>query len=518
MSGYTFRGRGHAFYSPRTSASPSGLPPDRNILDRLSETPLQTITKLSPLSSDREVTITNLRYVGSYNWLDKPTPTIIVPGSPRKWTNRAPPYQVHADDGISFKDQNGYRCPTAVLLPLITAVDRMSELDNEEFDWAAIDFVTDRNNLRKLLRWVSGTAPNDFRIDMQLAGKTVLLNRWENRYREQMSGRTFGFNFEKASTVAAPGCEGSTGHHRIVRYDLNGLKMVVRFEVDACIPSEAPAPPKSTATAVGSSSNIDDLIGALSGVTLRTEGSHPPLSPPASKGSDTFPKVTVIPGGSVVPQSSIVEMTTRSLFNAASFDWVESYSQLFFSQTPHHFLAIHERGRFREVKKRKLESAELKKLAADSIQANFKKLRRLLDVIRKIAIKHGERGRLSLVCQGAVRRRSCSSNDSKPRADGSSALRGIRADFCIGSNAAQTFRRAWSRSEQYLRKMQSDELRRGEPRRTPLSLMVRLPGGSLSLHSHMVANASGRPLPLVCEDITTSVTLPFAGYKLCGAR
>lgn len=174
--------------------------------------------------------------------------------------------------------------------------------------------------------------------------------------------------------------------------------MVVRFEVDACIPSEVSR--TSTSTTAKSSSNVDDLIGALSGVSLRTEGSSPLSSPPATKGSGTFPKVTIISGGSVVPQSSIVELTTRSVHNATSFDWAENYPQLFLSQSAHHFLAVHERGRFREVNKRKLESAELKKVAADSIQAGLKKLRRLLDIIKELAIKHGERGRLSLVCQG----------------------------------------------------------------------------------------------------------------------
>lgn len=99
----------------------------------------------------------------------------------------------------------------------MTAVNRVSTQNKEIFDWASVDFVTDRNNLRKLLRWIGGPV-NDFRIDVQLAGKTIMLNRWENRYQEQMSGKTYGFNFELASTKAAPGCEKSTGHHRIVQY------------------------------------------------------------------------------------------------------------------------------------------------------------------------------------------------------------------------------------------------------------------------------------------------------------
>ncbi|KAG6845626.1 hypothetical protein H0H87_006679 [Tephrocybe sp. NHM501043] len=350
------------------------------------------------MDADKEAKITSLQYAGSYNWVDKPTPTIIVPGSPRQWVNRAPPYQVHADDGIQFKDQNGFRCPNSVLLPLITAVNRMSTLSEEVFDWASMDFITDRNNLRKLLRWINCTG-NDFRIDAQLAGKTVLFNRWENRYQEQMSGKTFGFNFETASTKAAVGCEGSTGHHRIVQYDLNGLKLVVRFEVDACIPAVSPttSPVASPASPTG---DLDDIIGALSGVSLRTEAAAPSRSVTSSEASKAFPDIIVIPGGTVVPQSSIVELTTRSIHNALNFDWKESYPQLFLSQTAHHFLAVHARGRFEQINKRKLESPELKDIALREIQEDLKKLRRLLELIKVLVMKHGEQGRLSLVCQG----------------------------------------------------------------------------------------------------------------------
>jgi len=113
------------------------------------------------------------------------------------------------------------------LFPLIRAVqDVESQLETEEedkFDWSSADFVTDRNGLRKLLRWinaVTGDPPRDFRIDMELAGsKTVLLNRWEQITKEQPgTRRSYGFNFEEAMTSPGPGCERGTGHHRIIAY------------------------------------------------------------------------------------------------------------------------------------------------------------------------------------------------------------------------------------------------------------------------------------------------------------
>ncbi|TFK40515.1 hypothetical protein BDQ12DRAFT_679577 [Crucibulum laeve] len=292
--------------------------------------------------------------------------------------------------------------PSAVLLPLITAVDiKAKEEGLLSFDWPSVDFVTDRNGLRKLLRWIVGGEVKNFRIDLQLAGeKTVLFNRWERRTRELFSGYTFGFNFEKASTKHAYGCENSTGHHRIVTYDLSGLKMVVRFEVDACLPTEAPATKKSTpslgASTGKSASNVDDLIDSLANVKISPTDSSSPSSIPSSA-TDSAVYLQVIKGGNQVPQSAIIELTTRSEARASQLDWAESFPQLFLSQTAHHFLAIHQRGRFIEIQKRKLTSPELQKVASD-IQPYLKKLRRILDDIKALVIKHGERGRLSLVC------------------------------------------------------------------------------------------------------------------------
>jgi len=113
------------------------------------------------------------------------------------------------------------------LFPLIRAVQDVESQsgtkEKDTFDWSSVDFVTDRNGLRKLLRWITaapGDPPRDFRIDVELAGsKTVLLNRWEQITKEQPgTRRSYGFNFEEEMTDPDPGCERGTGHHRIVTY------------------------------------------------------------------------------------------------------------------------------------------------------------------------------------------------------------------------------------------------------------------------------------------------------------
>ncbi|EEB91657.1 hypothetical protein MPER_09952 [Moniliophthora perniciosa FA553] len=206
----------------------------------------------------------NVQYVGSYNWIEETGATIIVPGSPPQWIEKPTPYDVPADRGEVFIDQNGFRVPSATLLPLMVAVDQHAEDESKPFNWSSIDIVTDRNGLRKLLRWIrGGTDVRDFRIDLQLAGKTVLFNRWEKQTKEQMPGYTYGFNFEKVNTKQRGDCERSTGHHRIVKYDFGGIKMVVRFEVDACLQKPSADHQKFKHLPYSSSSSADDALDSI---------------------------------------------------------------------------------------------------------------------------------------------------------------------------------------------------------------------------------------------------------------
>ena len=144
-------------------------------------------------------------------------------------------------------DQNGFRMgPSASsLLPLFRAADVMArEIANNSIEWSDVDVVTDRNNLRKLLRWIQhpdnasdsavassragssaglpGLDPlKDFRIDVQLGGKKKLLfHRWEKRTQElaEPPRSGCGINFERGSTAPAAGCEHGTGHHRVIQY------------------------------------------------------------------------------------------------------------------------------------------------------------------------------------------------------------------------------------------------------------------------------------------------------------
>lgn len=212
----------------------------RSMLHDLTEQSLGTVSPPALQGTERHIMPKDLKYIGSYNWIDAPTPTIIVPGqsyspclssvdlgnsnpgSPPIWVEKPTPLTIPRDSGTDFIDQNSHRMEKRfTLLPLIGAVQTCTALKKvrSRFDWPSVDFVADRICLRKFVAWAN-SKPDHWRIDTQLAGnKTVLMTCWLPATK-QTSGwsDSYGFSFEKAFTHPAPGCESGTGHHRIVAY------------------------------------------------------------------------------------------------------------------------------------------------------------------------------------------------------------------------------------------------------------------------------------------------------------
>ncbi|KAL0064238.1 hypothetical protein AAF712_008823 [Marasmius tenuissimus] len=312
-------------------------------------------------------------------------------GSPPEWLDKITPYIVEEDTSECFVDQNGFRISASPLLPLIASVDFHHANEAKPFDWSSVDIITDRNGLRKLLRWIQGDADRDFRIDLQLAGKkTILFTRWEKHTKEYpMFSGTFGHNFEEASTKPAKGCEGSSGHHRVVHYNFGGLNMVVRSEVDAYRP--APGSSRSP-LAAQRGSGIDDITAALQKTSIQTTTAE---TQRVSSGDTTL---LLQKAGTVVPQESIAELKTASVkkLNTDRVKWDEIVLQMSIAQTPHLFLGVHDRGNFEQVQKKMAASSPELKAAEARVEPALLKLRRVLEDIKRLVITNG---RLSLICR-----------------------------------------------------------------------------------------------------------------------
>lgn len=106
----------------------------------------------------------------------------------------------------------GHRSP---LLPIFAAIDTLQS----NFQYTDLDIITDRNNLRKLLRCIDNQSEKAFRIDVDLLGKTCLLTRREEFMMETVNEfRGYGHEYEQAATKPRRGSEDELGHHRIVSY------------------------------------------------------------------------------------------------------------------------------------------------------------------------------------------------------------------------------------------------------------------------------------------------------------
>ncbi|KAJ4163244.1 hypothetical protein LMH87_004985 [Akanthomyces muscarius] len=98
-----------------------------------------------------KATITDVKHMSSYNWIEAATPIIVVPGTPARWTALEGPRQIARDSGHIYIAQNATRHPESPLEPLF----RSLYAENDSFDVRSADVITDRNNIRKLLSLVS---------------------------------------------------------------------------------------------------------------------------------------------------------------------------------------------------------------------------------------------------------------------------------------------------------------------------------------------------------------------------
>jgi hypothetical protein len=168
--------------------------------------------------------------------------------------------------------------------------------------------------------------------------------------------------------------------------NLDGLKMVVRFEADA-YDSGAPR-----------SDQVEELAASLQATSVR---------PPTTLQTQGL---TIQKAGEEMPQTDLLELGTRWVQNRFPVDWSEIYCQSFLSHIPKHIMAYQDNGMFSKIEERKLDSAPEFAAAKAEGQLQMKKLVKVIRRIRELVLRAGKDSRLSLVCVYGVlhiyRRRS----------------------------------------------------------------------------------------------------------------
>ncbi|RDK41116.1 hypothetical protein M752DRAFT_284606 [Aspergillus phoenicis ATCC 13157] len=150
------------------------------------------------------------------------TPTITIPGCPPLWSPPKGTRKVPKDSGP--------------LEPLFRAL----YTTHPSFDIGAVDLITDRNNIRKLLFFINSSLSKNglepFTIEMEVTGKTTIFYRAETETVRFLGPRDFiGFGHEFKKTYTRDQVNKSTGYHRIISYFFSRLRLIIRYETDGYI-------------------------------------------------------------------------------------------------------------------------------------------------------------------------------------------------------------------------------------------------------------------------------------------
>jgi hypothetical protein len=206
---------------------------------------------------------------------------------------------ISKDDGQRRKEENLDRKIILSLTPLFAAL----EVVKPAYSLLPISLVTDRNSLRKLFDFASGTrgVGSWWQIEVEVVENTMIFTRWEKDSYRFVTGSFnsgYGHEFEKAFIKFNSDLEDSMAHHRIIEYEIGGMKWVVRSEADGYFEED-------DSGVVGQS---------------KDEGTDPSLEHPVplakvSPASKLFSsdELTVIQKGFIVSPESIIEVKCRSM-------------------------------------------------------------------------------------------------------------------------------------------------------------------------------------------------------------
>ncbi|KAJ5858279.1 hypothetical protein N7534_003556 [Penicillium rubens] len=307
--------------------------------------------------------ITNVEHLSSYNWIESSSPTIAVPGCPPLWSPPQTPKKVAKDFGLIYIAQNAFRHPESPLEPLF----RSLYTEKPSYNIHQVDLITDRKTSANFCR-SNGLEP--FTIEIETTSNTAMFCRAETETHTFIGPhdfRGYGHEFEKAFTNTQ--VSGSTGHHRIISYDLGDLKFIVRYETDAYVEEAANLQPQ------GVGSENENFLNMMENLSLSRPETYSRLV--------TESKLVVQKKGKSVPINSTLEIKTR--VSHKPFNIQEVLPQLWVSQTPNLVRAYHNGGTFGlpEVKDVTREIAEWERNHANDLWRLVVLVKGIIRVVRE---------------------------------------------------------------------------------------------------------------------------------------
>ncbi|KAL4812012.1 hypothetical protein BDW67DRAFT_194063 [Aspergillus spinulosporus] len=330
-------------------------------------------------SSSKEIPkITDCKLVGSYNWLNRRSPTILVPGAPPAWTPTRTSEQLSPDNGAYFRDQNAARYAAHVFQPAVKSI-----LNQDPgFDFTEIDIVACNNTLSNLRRFIA-EPDSKFRFVVEAIGSAVFFVRRENSPTQTISNVFgFGHTFPEANTTWHADVKGSESHQRILQYRFAGLSCLVRYEGDGYLPHlYQPRVPRDEPEAT----TPDELIASFNQATVNTVG---------PEGEQAL---RIESGGEIVPQSAVFDLKTRSATKQYSNVLRDELPRLWIGQIPNFVVGFHKNRVFHDIRVEDIR--EKVQRWEEGNEVHLRKLSTLMELL--IAFAHGQPdGRFEVVYNG----------------------------------------------------------------------------------------------------------------------
>lgn len=339
--------------------------------------------------------ITDCTVVGSYNWLNRGSPTILIPGkykfiswrakvldahstisigSPPEWAPTSSLDRLPPDSGSYFRDQNAARYAVHVFQPALEAILKQ----NSKFDFSSIDIVACGSTLGNLRRFVS-EQNKEFRFVVETVGSAVFLVRRENSPTQTIPNVFgYGHTFPEANTTW-----GSESHQRILKYKFADLSCLVRYEGDGYLPKLHQS---RISHGKSAAATPDDLMASLKETMVSS-----------AIVSHAGQALTVELGGEIVPQSAMFDLKTRTSKKEYADVLKGELPRLWLAQVPNFVIGFHKNGVFDDVRVEDVRE-EVRQWEKDE-ESNLQKLTGLLKML--VAFAQGQAdGRFEVVYRG----------------------------------------------------------------------------------------------------------------------
>ena len=257
-------------------------------------------------------------------------------GSPAIWSPPKYPRKLNPDKGEVFIDQNAARFGAFPMEPMFRA---MWELQSDDCDLSDIEVVVDRNSLAKLFDFVTASS-RSFVIDVEVIRNTAVFIRREKQNTEFINEfRGFGRTFPEEYMTWGSDVKGSSSHHRIARFQLGGMKYLMRFESDGYLTEKAGITKKAPSPLQGTKADLDiatDLLAPGNSLNI------------AETQSTEGGKLFIRRQGSEIDQQAVLDIKTRA--SKKLLDMESVLPRLWMSQTTNLIAAYHEGGRFADIR------------------------------------------------------------------------------------------------------------------------------------------------------------------------